>query len=183
MAAQLTLRNIRPARRDIWWVYIAMISLPVPLSPRIRTGISDLATSCAWASTSRMRLLERTKEWPFSRRISLGSLYLFGRHEQMLGDGYFKRIIDERLQDYAACAESGEDLVVRHLGRGGQDKNRNFGTAGADARKERHRVGDAVPGQQDQAGTLHRFEITKERLLVGEKPQIVEQWKRSASGS
>ena len=63
MAAQLTFRNIRPLRRDILWVYIAMISLPVPLSPRMSTGMSERATSCAWASTSRMRLEVRTKEW------------------------------------------------------------------------------------------------------------------------
>ena len=73
MAAQLTLRNMRSLRNDILWVYIARISLPVPLSPMISTGISDFATRDAWACNSRIRLLDQTKEWLSSSRISCGS--------------------------------------------------------------------------------------------------------------
>src|SRR6202789_2376343 len=73
MAAQLTLRNMRSLRMDILWVYMARISLPVPLSPIISTGISDFATSEAWACSSRIRLLDQTKEWLSSSRISCGS--------------------------------------------------------------------------------------------------------------
>ncbi len=73
MAAQLTFRNMRSLRMDILWVYIARISLPVPLSPMISTGISDFATRDAWACSSRIRLLDQTKEWLSSSRISCGS--------------------------------------------------------------------------------------------------------------
>ena len=52
---------------------MAAISLPVPLSPRIRTGMSVRATSVHWCSISSMRLLERTKEVFSSRGVSWNS--------------------------------------------------------------------------------------------------------------
>jgi hypothetical protein len=48
-AAQLTGMSLREARRLCWWMYWAMSSLPVPLSPKIITEASVLATRLAMA--------------------------------------------------------------------------------------------------------------------------------------
>ena len=139
--------------------------------------MSDRATSCAWASTSRMRLLERTKEWPPSSAISLGSPTLLVVNQQMLGDGDFKRVVDEWLEHDAAGAKAGEDFVVRHLGGGGQDQDGNFGPGGANRREQAAWNGRCHPTRAAPGWAVHGFQIAQERLLFGEKAQVIERRK------
>ena len=56
-AAQLTATNGSLARGEPRWMARATTSLPVPLSPRIRTVVLPTATSSAAASTSRIAAL------------------------------------------------------------------------------------------------------------------------------
>ena len=53
MAPQLTRMNGPAARGERLWIIRAISSLPVPVSPRMRTGASDLATSPTRSKTAR----------------------------------------------------------------------------------------------------------------------------------
>jgi hypothetical protein len=53
IAAQLTRTNGRFERRDRLWMAPAINSFPVPVSPKIRTVVSECATLLTCASTRR----------------------------------------------------------------------------------------------------------------------------------
>ena len=63
-AAQLTATNGRSARGPPWWIARAIISFPVPLSPRSSTVAREEATLVTAAKTSCIRLL-----WPMMLSI------------------------------------------------------------------------------------------------------------------
>ena len=61
-AAQFTFKNVRCARGESLWIKRAITSLPVPLSPNIRTGMSTCATSAACERSLRMFAQAATKK-------------------------------------------------------------------------------------------------------------------------
>ena len=163
---------MRPARRDIWCVYIAMISLPVPLSPRISTGMSDFDTSCACASTSRIRLLnaqKRSRPRPYFLRLAV----LLLCDHQVLRDGDLEGIVDKRLQHHAAGAEFREHLVISHLGCCRKDQHSQVRMNGAQA--ENAGMDWAMPSHARSArlGRERPFNIVQKLLRRGEQAQVV----------
>ena len=54
-AAQFTFTKFRAARSELWWMAPAMSSLPVPVSPRMRTVVLLLATFLTMPSTAPQR--------------------------------------------------------------------------------------------------------------------------------
>ncbi len=65
-AAQLMGTSVRPARRLFWWMNWAMTSLPVPLSPLMKTEASVPATFRARSTACR-----KSGEIPMSAILSL----------------------------------------------------------------------------------------------------------------
>ena len=89
-AAQLIGTSARPARRLFWWMNWAMTSLPVPLSPLMKTEASVAATlrasSTALRNSGEMPISAILSLWPFCfMQLDPEVLRLARHHDRVRG--------------------------------------------------------------------------------------------------
>ena len=93
--------------------------------------------------------------------------------EEMLGNGYFERVVNKGLQHYPNGAKPCKHFIVSHFRPCRQDENRNLWLTGPNAGEQRHGLRNAIPRQQHKAGTVHDLQIAQEGLLFRKQSQII----------